>query len=208
MIHSVERLSQVQEGHSTVSCIMNLTNEILLQMGNGCITGVVFLDLKKAFDTVDHDILLCKLEMYGMGANALEWFRSYLKNRVQCAKVNNIVSSELTTRCGVPQGSILGPLLFIVYINDLNEILSETKANLYADDTAVYISGSNYIEVILALRIEMDNIVQWLRLNKLTLNVSKTKLMIFGSKPKLRNIRDSPLYIGNEQVEVRFAQKN
>ncbi len=81
------------------------------------------------------------------------------------------------------------------------EILSETQANLYADDTAVYVSGDSYIDIILSLRIEMDNLVQWLHLNKLTLNVSKTKLMIFGTKPKLRTIRDSLLKIGDEAVE-------
>ena len=81
------------------------------------------------------------------------------------------------------------------------------QANLYADDTAVHVSGDSYIDVILALRIEMDNLVQWLRLNKLTLNVSKTKLMIFGTKPKLRAIRDSPLKIGDETVERVSAFK-
>ncbi len=162
---------------------------------------MVFLDLKKAFDTVDHNILLKKLGMYGMGANALEWFYHYLVDRNQHSKVNNVILESLNTKCSVPQGSILGPLLFIVYINDLVEILSETKANLYADDTAMYVSGESYIDVILALRIEMDNLVQWLRLNKLTLNVAKTKLMIFGTKPKLRAIRDSPLKIGDETVE-------
>ena len=113
--HSIPSDAQFgfRKGHSTVSCIMHLTNEILLQMGNGHITRVVFLDLKKVFDTVDHNILLSKLQMYGIGVNALEWFRNYLTNRLQCAKVNNTISTQLDTKCGVPQGSILGPLLFI-----------------------------------------------------------------------------------------------
>ncbi len=101
----------------------------------------------------------------------------------------------------MPQGSILGPLLFIVYISDITEVLSETTANLYADDTAIHTSSNSYIDIILSLRIEMDNIVQWLRLNKLTLNVAKTKLMIFGTKPKLNRINNSPLHICNEIVE-------
>ncbi len=95
----------------------------------------------------------------------------------------------------------IGPLLFIIYINDLVTHLTESRANLYADDTAILCTSESYLDVILSLRIEMDNVVQWLRLNKLTLNVKKTKLMIFGTQQKLKNIKHSPLYINNEIVE-------
>ena len=103
--------------------------------------------------------------MYGMGASAVEWFDNYLSNRAQCAKVNNCIFSELVVTYGVPQGSILGPLLFIIYINDLVDCLTESRVNLYADDTAIICTGESYLDVILSLCIEMDNVVQWLRLS-------------------------------------------
>ena len=114
-------------------------------------TGVVFLDLKKAFDTVDHNILLQKLNMYGIAQNTGKWFESYPKGRKQATKVNGVMSEYSNVQCGVPQGSILGPLLFILYINDLSKYLTTCTANLYADDTAIYYSGESQIDIILAL---------------------------------------------------------
>ena len=95
----------------------------------------VFVDLEKAFDTVNHSILLSKLEHYGIRHNALEWFRNYLTNRSQCVTVNGAKSSNLSINCGVPQGSILGPLLFIVYINDMHSALKRSIVHHFADDT-------------------------------------------------------------------------
>ena len=101
------------------------------------INGVIFLDLKKAFDTVDHEILLRKLEYYGVESTAIEWFRSYLSNRQQVCYVDGVTSSLEYVTCGVPQGSILGPLLFLVYVNDIAKCLDYGVARLFADDTNV-----------------------------------------------------------------------
>ncbi len=125
--------------------------------------------------------------MYGMSNQTREWFLSYLSDRKQQAKVNGKLSSERRIRCGVPQGSILGPLLFIIYINDMTKYLNECQARLYADDTALFMQSVSYIDLILGLKIEMEFVFEWLKANKLTLNLKKTKFMVFGSKNRLRN---------------------
>ena len=147
--------------------------------------GVVFLDLKKDFDTVDHDIMLRKLAKYGLNMNAVEWFGSYSKDRVQTVKVNGKVSKELITKCGVPQGSVLGPLLFILYINDLEEYLVDSRIGLYADDTALYCSGKSIVNIMLTLQDEMGIVGHWLRANRLSLNIKKTKFIILGHRIEL-----------------------
>ena len=110
---------------------------------------------------VDHNILVRKLGMYGFGHQACSWFKSYLSGRVQATKVNGQVSDERVMSCGVPQGSILGPLLFIIYINDLKCYLNECKVSLYADDTALFAALSSYIDLMLSLRIDMSVISEW-----------------------------------------------
>ena len=120
--------------------------------------------------------------MYGLNDDFVNWFKSYLQNRTQKTKVNGYLSGNRIMTHGVPQGSILGPLLFIIYINDLNSYLTKTKTSLYADDTAIYCSSSSIIDIVLSLRIDLTSVNEWLRANKLTLNVSKTKYMFMGSK--------------------------
>ena len=139
----------------------------------------VFLDLKKAFDTVDHQILLDKLYAHGLRNNIYEWFKSYLANRSQYVMYNNSKSETKHITHGVPQGSSLGPLLFILYINDLSRASDLLFSILFADDTSVYIEGQSYTGVIETLNKELKNIVSWLNSNKLTLNIKKTHYMIF-----------------------------
>ena len=112
-------------------------------MEKGGTVGAVFLDLRKAFDTVNHNVLISKLSSFNFSNNALKWSESYLMNRIQCVNVSNQKSSALDTLTGVPQGSILGPLLFSLYINDLPSVCSDVEIQLYADDAVIFTNGSN-----------------------------------------------------------------
>ena len=130
-------------------------------MEKGLINGVVFLDLKKAFDTVDHDILIKKLEFYDIKNNALCWFISYLSNRKQVCKVGMSVSNSENVTAGVPQGSNLGPLLFLLYINDLPNCLDSSVPALFADDTNLTASGASASEIQDILEIELNKVHTW-----------------------------------------------
>ena len=199
-------LSEAQFGfrkhHSTTTCILKLLDHIYLNMDKGMMTGVVFLDLKKAFDTVDHEILLHKLISFNLSVESVLWFKSYLSGRRQSVKSKGIKSDYLPIKCGVPQGSILGPLLFIIYINDLYKYLTECSISLYADDTALYTSAKTQIEIMLNFQLELSLVQEWLNANKLTLNASKTKYVIFGSRHLLTTKPDLNLVGGNKIERV------
>ena len=145
--------------------------------------------------------MLKKLNKYGLSNRSVLWFGDYLTGGMQATKINNIRSTLLPIKCGVPQGSILGPLLFILYINDLQTYLGGSRISLYADDTALYIVSDSAIELLLTLREELSIVEQWLFANKLTLNANKTKLMLFGKKRKLDTIGQFDITIGGEKIE-------
>ena len=129
----------------------------------------VFLDLKKAFDTVDHSILLNKLYLYGIRGNIHNWFKSYLTNRSQYVEYNNVKSKTEIITHGVPQGSILGPLLFIIYMNDFSRSSELLFSILFADDTSVFIEGTCLNDISEILNTELEKISIWLEANKLIL---------------------------------------
>lgn len=189
----VEQQSGFRSQHSTETTLLSSTNEWLYNMDKGLFTGVLFLDLKKAFDTVDHTILLAKLEKYGIQGNSLGWFKSYLKDRKQICSINGRMSSAKNIKCGVPQGSNLGPILFLLYINDLPNSLKVSKPTLFADDTNLTCEGQNSSEIETKLNEELGNVHQWLTANKLTLNDKKTEFMLIGSRSRLASIENSPV---------------
>ena len=164
---------------------------------------VVFIDLKKAFDTVNHDILLKKLELYGIKGQALNLLKSYLSNRHQKSQIGNFFSSEHLIKCGVPQGSILGPLLFLLYINDLPECLKSTRPRLFADDTNLTASGPSVTDIENAVNSDLQNLRNWLIANKLSLNVTKTEFMLIGSPEMIKSTSCSQpnILIENKRIQ-------
>ena len=177
--------------HSTLTALLEATNSWSLNIDNSLLNGIIFIDLKKAFDTIDHGIILRKLECYGVDQRTLRWFSSYLSDRRQKCCVNGHLSEERFLTCGVPQGSIIGPLLFLVYINDLPSCLQNSHPRMYADATSITIPGENSHELQTTMQGELSALNLWLKVNKLSLNVAKTEFMIVGSRQKLDAVADN-----------------
>ena len=138
----------------------------------------------KAFDTVNHLILLAKLEKYGIRGMPLKWFTSYLTNRQQYVSLGDTKSSLQTVRCGIPQGSSLGPLLFLLYINDIPNSSNKLSFRIFADDTNIFTSSSNLKQLETTVNEELKKVKHWCNINKLSLNLEKTNYMIIKSPRK------------------------
>ena len=162
--------------------LMTMMDKLIQSRENNEYVIGIFLDFSKAFDTVDHTILLSKLHHYGIRGNALNWFTSYLSGRKQYVTYNGMSSGTKTINCGVPQGSILGPLLFLIYINDLCSAYKFTMPVLFADDTNLFSSGTDLPAMANNINYELEQISLWLKVNKLSLNVKKTHYMVFTNK--------------------------
>ena len=180
---------------ATDFAIADIYDKLIYNLDNELSSCAIFLDLAKAFDSVDHEILLKKMECYGFRGKTLELFRSYLKSRSQYVKLNGIKSSLLEIEFGVPQGSILGPLLFLIFINDLPNA-TNLYIKLFADDTFLCAQNTNFADLENEVNTELEKVSIWLASNKLTLNTDKSKYMLVSNK------RDS---ITNMHVTVNDA---
>lgn len=144
----------------------------------------IFLDLSKAFDSLDHSILLLKLFRYGFHGNAHKWLSNYVHNRNQYVFINGHESKRNKMLYGVPQGSILGPLLFLIYINGLVAVSDTTMPLLFVDDTSIFVSNRNITTLIRDLNYDLINYSTWFQTNKLSLNVKKSNFILFAGKRK------------------------
>ena len=190
-LHSKNLLYQSQYGfrkdHSSELASVELIDHICKEMNKGDTPFSIFLDLSKAFGMLHHDILLTKLKHYGIDDTPLTWFKSYLTNRMQFVEIEGTGSNLLHIEKGVPQGSILGPLLFIIYINDIHKSSKEFKFITYADDTTLFSSLSSFVQesnhsmrdASAKINGEISKATDWLTVNRLSLNVIKTKFMEF-----------------------------
>ena len=167
--------------HSVNHAIISFTEHIRSLLDKGEFVCGIFVDLEKAFDTVHHDILCEKLKSYGLRGNINKLIKSYLSNRKQFVSINGYDSEIKDVTCGVPQGSSLGPLLFLLYINDLRLCLSETSCGHFADDTFIVFNSKKPKTIETVINYELKKVTKWLRLNKLSLNAAKTEVIFFRS---------------------------
>ena len=176
--------------HSTNHALIEIVDSIKLSVDDGKLAGGIFVDLTKAFDTVNHSILLEKLDNIGIRGTPNKLMESYLTNRFQYVQIGNTKSNLLPINCGVPQGSVLGPLLFIIYINDLANCCLQGKICIFADDTAIYFECTNINELLHTGSTIMQDLDRWFTANLLTLNTDKSFFCIFRKINKSLNIPD------------------
>ena len=204
--------SQKRTLHSTELASLEVVDRVFQHLDKGKLPLSIFLDLSEAFDTLDHYILLNKLKFYGLSNTPLKWFESYLHGRKQYADFDGIHSNTAYISTGVPQGSILGPLLFIIYMNDIHMASQNFNVILYADDTnlisplcsfnsSFHINKESIDHVSDQINTKLGNIQEWLNINKLSLNVKKTKFMIFHHYQQNINNIIPRLKMNSETIE-------
>ena len=190
-----------RKGYSTQHCLTVMLERWKKALDNGKIAGALLTDLSKAFDCLNHELLIAKLEAYGLGHRSLTYILSYLSDRKQRTKVNNSFSSWSNINTGVPQGSILGPLLFNIYLNDIFYFVNEGDLTNYADDTTPYVIDTNTDALIQRLENETLILTKWFSDNYLQLNADKCHLLITNHD------NDIPMNVGNEVIECENSVK-
>jgi hypothetical protein len=199
--------------HSTATALLKITNDIYNAINQGEITLLTLLDYSKAFDTIHHNLLLTKLKSLGIQNTALNWFKSYLSDTYQKVKCGNNESDWRLIINGVPQGSILGPLLFIIMTSDISKVISTSNYHLYADDTQLYknCSQSQMPNIINQLNVDLSNIVVYSDKNALRINPDKSVCMFIGSHHNVKKMQCSnlePLIINQKPIKVCKFAKN
>ena len=180
IVPNILKVSQVTPV-STEQAVLEITDSRKKAMDKKLVTCGIFLDFSKAFDTINHDILVSKLYRYGIRGNPLRWFENYLYNRNQVVKIGDTISSSQTIICGIPQGSTLGPLLFLLYINDLPICSSKLSFRIFADDTNMFYTSNNLHNLESVMNEEFKSVVKYCAINKLSINFSKTNYILVSS---------------------------
>ena len=196
--------SGFRPNHSCETARIGMVCKWLDSINRGSLIGTVMIDFKKAFDLVDHSLLLKKLKHYKLSDNTLSWFASYLSSRKQKVSLNNITSdSELITD-GVPQGSILGPLLFLMFINDLPLYTDSANTEFYADDTNLYVCGESLEIIESNLQIALDCLAKWCKCNDMLINTTKTKVMLITTHQKRTSLINGQLSLHLNDDELNM----
>lgn len=186
---------------STLSAVVDITSYIQSQLDKGRHAAGLFIDLKKAFDTVDHRILITKLKGAGLHPKQVQWFRSYLTNRKQYVKINCVHSELDDISCGVPQGSILGPILYLIYVNDIQFLRLFGRLYLFADDTALVYEADSVSELYHMIQEDLKLLCIWFKKYKLTINIDKTVYIVFSKKNKIGEVTSYPM-INGKQIQL------
>ena len=192
-----------QKGKSTEHVILVLCSNIIQvieKQGEPC---TIFLNFSKAFDTVNHEILLAKLQYYEIRGTTLKWFESYLHNSQQFVKLNQDISDQKTISCGVPQGRVLGPLLFLISINDIYLSAPEISFHLFADDTCLFYANKSYSKLENILKCSLCILVNWLKAKKLTLNTNKSKFIAFNITKNDKGTAPIQICIDKSELEQK-----
>ena len=200
-----------KKNHATNNALTEVMNYIYKSLDEGNYVFGIYIDLKKAFDTVQHQILLYKLQHYGIRGLAFQWFESYLSKRKQFVVINNI-QSDISEFCeyGVPQGSVLVPVLFLLFINDIDRSLSKITIKLFADDTNCFISDKNFISLERLVEIELNRLQKWINATKLTINFDpkKSSYYVFKSRGKCFPVNfDTGLKVGSNLLKYKETTK-
>ena len=210
-LESESLLAEEQHGfrkkHSTVHSIAQLTNYISKRIDRRVPTLATFIDFRKAFDCVQHSVLMGKLADLDVDKTVLEWVGNYLKNRKQRVYANSTYSSCQSIKQGVPQGSVLGPLFYIIYANDLTKIIKNCEIAMYADDTVLYISNNNYNVAVKGMQEDMDSLSAWCSANNIMANTDKTKILTFGSTKTLEKLPPIEIKLGGTPLQAVSSYK-
>ena len=190
--------------HNTQTSIHKVLNDWSSSIDDGLLVGACAIDIKKCFDTIDHSILLKKLERYGFRDDVVNWFKSYLSKRGHKVRCKNSVSSVKYVDIGVPQGSVLGPVLFLLYVNDINVHVRQGICNLYADDVLLYCTGHDIVQLRNNLQNSLDDAKEWYTQNKLVVNASKSNSILVSTNQKLSRLE----YDNNNLLNVHIGNDN
>ena len=191
-------------GKSTHEVIFKTVKDIYSSLNQKKIMGMMFLDVAKAFNCISHDILFSKMKQSGFGSGVVKWFKSYL-NRCQKVTIGSHVSDVVRVVNGIAQGTVLGPILFILYINDIFKCVNHVKMSLFADDCVIYLSGNNWTFIHAKIQQDFNNIIDWTLRNNLRLNANKTNCMIVGSRARLTNMAN-PCQLKYMNRNIKFVR--